>query len=313
MSCGKPLWKLLKESAEELTKQGKVPFSRKDLIDCVRKTHPNKKKDSLSPMIQGITVNVKGGSPGGTGKNILYKVERGLFVLYDPQKHGGSNVDIEEGKNRKVDEKLEKISNFYNKFYDPTDKFKEEPRYFCYELAIELINKAKKLDRDWYTNENTIKGILLLLFCWNFAAKETKRLNFKNLKEVLLKCKNELNELENYPIEIISETDNQIKEKIEKVYNEFKNLMGQTGASKALSLLNSQLFVMWDTKIRKYLGTFIRNIDNGEKPQNYWNFLLGIKEIILKYKIKEKLPADSIVAKKIDEYHYIEIVMKENS
>jgi len=34
-----------------------------------------------NPMIQGITENLKGGAPGGDGKNILYCIEKGKFIL----------------------------------------------------------------------------------------------------------------------------------------------------------------------------------------------------------------------------------------
>jgi len=60
--------------------------------------------------------------------------------------------------------------------------------------------------------------------------------------------------------------------------------MVQTGASKALGLLNPELFVMWDTKIRKRLKKeHIKGIDNGETPENYLKFLYGIKYIIKEY------------------------------
>lgn len=39
MSCNKANWVLLKECAEKLTREGKVPFTRKQLIDCVHKKH----------------------------------------------------------------------------------------------------------------------------------------------------------------------------------------------------------------------------------------------------------------------------------
>ena len=90
--------------------------------------------------------------------------------------------------------------------------------------------------------------------------------------------------------------------------------MGQTGASKALSLLNPKLFVMWDTKIRKRLKKeLITGIGNGEKSENYVTFLKGIQRIINEYNLKQKLPLDSIVAKKVDEYNYVKIIMNEGS
>jgi hypothetical protein len=81
MSHGKPMWELLKECAEKLTRAGKTPFTRGDLIKCVQQSNPEYGKNSLNPMIQGITENLKGGAPGGDGKNILRSVGTGQFVL----------------------------------------------------------------------------------------------------------------------------------------------------------------------------------------------------------------------------------------
>jgi len=75
------MWELLKECAEELTRAGRTPFTRGDLIQCVQRSHPQYGKNSLNPMIQGITVNLKGGAPGAVGKNILRSVGTGQFVL----------------------------------------------------------------------------------------------------------------------------------------------------------------------------------------------------------------------------------------
>jgi len=78
----RPNWLLLKECAEDLSREGKVPFTRKQLIDCVQLKYSGRGKSSLNPMIQGITVNLKNGAPGGRDKNILISVGRGLFKLY---------------------------------------------------------------------------------------------------------------------------------------------------------------------------------------------------------------------------------------
>jgi len=88
MPCNKPNWILLKECAEKLTRAGKAPFTRRQLIDCVHEKHPDRGEGSLNPMIQGMTINLKGGAPGGINKNIFYSVGRGLFELYAPKKHG---------------------------------------------------------------------------------------------------------------------------------------------------------------------------------------------------------------------------------
>jgi len=83
------IWELLESCAEKLTAEGNVPFSRGDLIACVQRNNPQYGLDSINPIIQGITVNLRGGAPGAVGKNILYSVARGRFMLYR-KAHGGT-------------------------------------------------------------------------------------------------------------------------------------------------------------------------------------------------------------------------------
>lgn len=94
MTCGKPNWLLLKESAEGLTRAGHTPFTRVQLRAGVQQEHPDKENDSLNPIIQGITVNLQGGAPSGVGRNILYSIARGVFELYDQEKHGSTPPGI---------------------------------------------------------------------------------------------------------------------------------------------------------------------------------------------------------------------------
>lgn len=77
----RPIWQLVQRCAEELTEDGQTPFTRGDLIECVQRTHSHYNKDSINPIIQGITDNLRGGAPGAIGKNILHSVDRGRFVL----------------------------------------------------------------------------------------------------------------------------------------------------------------------------------------------------------------------------------------
>lgn len=210
---------------------------------------------------------------------------------------------------REVD--CDKMDNLYDDFHDPSDDFKKEPRYFCYDLAESLVTDARSKGGTWYTHTDTIKGIMLLLFTWNFAAKKTKKLNFQNVRRTLQRCQKQLEALEAHTLESF---DKRAEKRIEKVFREFMTLMGQTGASKALSLVNPKLFVMWDTKIRKRLKkALIRGIKNGEKPEHYVQFLKGVRKIIEQYGLRSKLPEDAILAKKFDEYNYVKIVMSRST
>jgi len=87
MAVHKQNWILLRECGEGLTRKGMAPFTRRQLIDCVHEKYPDRVEGSLNPMIQGMTVNLRDGAPGGIGKNVFYRVGRGLFELYDPKKH----------------------------------------------------------------------------------------------------------------------------------------------------------------------------------------------------------------------------------
>jgi len=144
-------------------------------------------------------------------------------------------------------------------------------------------------------------------YTWNFAAQKTKKLNFQNVGELMRNTKNHLKFLEKYSIKT---ADHDAWDVIKQIFDQFSSLLDQTGASKALSLLHPELFVMWDTAIRKRLNIeLIPGIMNGESGEYYVNFLKGIQKIIIEYRIAEKLPQNVVVAKKIDEYHYVRIVM----
>lgn len=216
--------------------------------------------------------------------------------------------DIKSSSQEIINTTTPSRDKLYDEFYDPSEDFLCEPRAFCYDLATQLINDAKSAaGKDWYDDINTVKGVLLLLYTWNFAAKKTKKLNFQNVSELIRNSKDDLIFLEKYSI---STADTPAWSVIKSVFDQFRNVFGQTGASKALSLLNPCLFVMWDTAIRKRLKKeLIPGIMNGERGEHYVIFLKGIHKIIGEYRIAEKLPQNSIVAKKIDEYHYVKIVM----
>ena len=51
---------------------------------------------------------------------------------------------------------------------------------------MNLVNEAKTNDpENWYFHSKTIEGIILLLFCWNFAARKTKELTKPKVENLL--------------------------------------------------------------------------------------------------------------------------------
>lgn len=76
-----PIWEIIHHCAKDLEKSGDTPFTRGDIIKCVQRKIPNCSPDSINPIIQGLTDNLRGGAPGAAGKNLLHNVGRGLFIL----------------------------------------------------------------------------------------------------------------------------------------------------------------------------------------------------------------------------------------
>lgn len=83
-----PIWKLVQLCAQELTDKDITPFQRGDIIQCVQQYNLKYGADSINPIIQGLTDNLRGGAPGAVGKNILHSVGRGLFVLKEDTSQG---------------------------------------------------------------------------------------------------------------------------------------------------------------------------------------------------------------------------------
>jgi hypothetical protein len=202
---------------------------------------------------------------------------------------------------------------FYSDFPQRIEDFyANEPRAFCYNLSLSLLNIAKETDvENWYYNNKTIEGILLLLYCWNFASPITKKLTKPSIENLLRTNKDNLKYLESFSIVNFNED---VHQRILEVFDNFKNIFGQTGASKALSLLNTKLFVMWDTKIRKKLRqlNLVSRIGNGEKPEHYLKFMIDIKEIISRNELINLIDNADEIAKKIDEFHFAKIVVNNN-
>lgn len=202
------------------------------------------------------------------------------------------------------------IHSVYSNFRDPTEKFyKKEPRAFCYDLSRDLLKKSKIEKKEmWYTDENAVNAILLLMYCWNFASRITKTLTRLDIEKLLEESINDFNLLEHKNILNFTTED---EEAIGKLYFKFKKVLGQTGASKALSLIDWSLFVMWDTKIR---GAFRRmgvtGIGNGESAQSYINFLKVVKKCIIANELTTKINKGSPIAKKLDEFHYLFFVKR---
>jgi len=219
----------------------------------------------------------------------------------------------------------------YSDFFNLVEKFnKEENRAFFYDIAIKMVNEVKKERGDkWLLDGRTISAIMLIEYTWNFASPITKKLTHGKVKNLLMKNYNDLLELQNSSLTKITSLDNNI---IVAIFEDFKEIFGQTGASKALAIINPNLFVMWDTEIRKKLKIKYKiDIGNGQSGKHYLNFLRFIKSEIDKlvkfygnedfvisrceWKIRKEMqkfgiePEKRTLAKLMDEYFYAKYII----
>ena len=105
-----PIWKMIMECAQKLTREGNVPFTRQDIIERIRRIRPNAKPDVINPIIQGLTDNLKGGVPSAGG-HMLHSVGRGLFKLITNE--ASSEADVTSGartESRAATKKEEQMS-----------------------------------------------------------------------------------------------------------------------------------------------------------------------------------------------------------
>ena len=177
-------------------------------------------------------------------------------------------------------------------------KFEETVKDFYKEESARgsLWDKARNLVEKGYD----VEAYILILATWNFADFRYFLTKFDLIKfERLIKKLNPIfKELKRKRFKTTDFNDRDIQKKIKRIYRELKGIVRQTGATKIMALKNPDLFVMWDTAIRK-----MYKINNKASPDDYINFLLKLKEKFKNIKWKDKKRP---LAKVIDEHNYLE-------
>ena len=188
-----------------------------------------------------------------------------------------------------MDEKVDQLE-----FDDITKKFSgiETYRGDIWYRCRTLLNKG-------YIYE----AYTLLLATWNFARFRyfMKYLNPEKFLKIIDETEKLHKTLDSLDIRSFNFNSEDLLEKIKDIYEIFREIKGieQTGASKLLSLRNPELFVMWDTKIRKKY-----NIDNKGTAEDYIKFLQIIQKRFKHLKWESK---DKTFTKAIDEYNFYKI------
>ena len=158
-----------------------------------------------------------------------------------------------------------------------------------------LWDRARNLLLKGYETE----AYILILATWNFADFRyfLKNFDLYKFENVIKKLTPIFNKVKNKTFEKTDFKNKDLQKDIKLIYSDLKKVVRQTGASKIMALKNQNLFVMWDTEIRK-----MYKIDNRATPNDYIEFLGKMKNEFkeIKYRNK-KIP----FAKAIDEYNYV--------
>lgn len=127
----------------------------------------------------------------------------------------------------------------------------EEQRNYYYHKALETVQRESERP-DWYHSDDLVfGGLMLLMYTWNFAARETKAMDGEEVKRILERHHEAIESVQDRSLEDADLSENgDTRQVIQQVWGDLKDHFGQTGASKILSLLNPDLFVMWDEDIR---------------------------------------------------------------
>lgn len=125
-----------------------------------------------------------------------------------------------------------------------------EQRNFYYESALETVEG--NFGGRWYrSDELVLGGPMLLLYTWNFAARETKSLDKNRIMDILERHHERIEAVRDAKLGSVPlEEGSCVHELVHAVWPEMQAYFGQTGTSKVLSLLAPGLFVMWDQDIR---------------------------------------------------------------
>ena len=158
-----------------------------------------------------------------------------------------------------------------------------------------LWDKSRKLLLKGYE----IEAYILILATWNTADFRYFLGNFDLIKfeDAIKKLNPIFNKIKKKTFKGADFKSKNLQKDIKMIYSEFKKLVRQTGTTKIMALKNPDLFVMWDTEIRR-----MYRIDNQASPDDYIEFLEKMKNEFREIKWQDKKRP---FAKVIDEYNYV--------
>jgi hypothetical protein len=163
---------------------------------------------------------------------------------------------------------------------------RESARGQLYPMALKLRQAAFEVEAD-----------LLILATWNFAGFRyvMRTFDLQHFRDAIETTKPHFHRLESHTFQA-ADFDS-IAEDVTVIYDAFKSVAKQTGASKIIHLRHPKLFVMWDTDIRKNYG-----FRNRSSAQDYIDFQKSMQSAFGHLAWSRD---DKTLPKAIDEYNYL--------
>jgi hypothetical protein len=175
------------------------------------------------------------------------------------------------------------------------NEFKElEGRGTFYDIALNLLNKGFE-----------IEAFFLILATWNFAMFRyvVKEFDINSFKEIIKKkCNPIFEKLRDKELKTVN--FDEIEKEVKEIYTILSDIKGvkYTGASKLMHLKNPNLFIMWDSYIKRNYGFYKGT------AEDYINFLKKMQDMFKGVAWNNK---NKTLAKAIDEYNYVTITLPE--
>jgi hypothetical protein len=137
----------------------------------------------------------------------------------------------------------------------------EPMRFQLYDMGLRLVHSAYE-----------IEAYVLILATWNFARFRfvMRRFDLDRFRKTVAAIAPVFQRLSSESFETTNLTA--LKSDIMEIYSNLKPLVEQTGASKLMHFKQPNLFIMWDTGIRKHYG-----VSRGASAEDYFDFLLSMK------------------------------------
>jgi hypothetical protein len=169
-----------------------------------------------------------------------------------------------------------------------------EPRSIFYRAATDLVDLAIHNK----TELNLAEAIAVLLQTWNVSYYRFRPFNKEHIydiEELLKKHPQIVNNIRQRAIEDLGNKDIEV---VKSIFQDFKIVLGKTGAAKCLHLLAPRFFPLWDTKI-----ALAYKLGKGEEAERYWRFMEMTKDQVICIGGENAIGRNPLKA--LDEYNYV--------